>query len=188
MGTFSPGVPQPEEYNPAFGVYVTKAQAFADPVEKLDAQLAEVLSSFRSLDPNQQLYRYAPGKWSVKEILGHITDTERIFAYRALRVARTDQTPLPSFDQDLYVRASEADRCDWGELLEEFKYVRRASALMFRHLPEAAWLRTGTASNAPISVRALAYIIIGHAAHHLDILRERYLHFLLPSSVSPNML
>ena len=108
-------------------------------------------------------------------MLGHITDTERIFAYRALRVARNDQTPLPSFDQDPYVAASEAERCDWSELLEEFEHVRRASILLLRHLPQTAWTRTGTASGAPVSVRALAYIMIGHVEHHLDLLRERYL-------------
>jgi hypothetical protein len=175
MSAFNPGFPQTGEYNPSFAGYVSKARAFADPIQELDQQLHEVLSLLRPLDANRQLYRYAPGKWSVKELLGHITDTERIFAYRALRVARADQTPLPSFEQDSYVAASEVERCDWNELLQEFEHVRRASILLLRHLPEAAWARRGTASEAPISVRALAYIMIGHVAHHLEILHEHYL-------------
>jgi uncharacterized damage-inducible protein DinB len=169
------GLPQPGEYNPDFAGYIDKARSFADPIQKLDEQRREVLSLLRPLDAEEQLHRYAPGKWSVKELLGHIIDTERIFAYRALRVARADQTPLPSFEENAYAAASEAERCDWNELLDEFEHVRRASILLLRHLPEAAWTRMGTASEAPISVRALAYIMIGHVAHHLEILRERYL-------------
>lgn len=175
MSSFNPGVPQPGEYNRAFGGYVDKARPFADPIPKLDQQLHDLLSLLRPLDAGKQLYRYAPGKWSVKELLGHIIDTERVFAYRALRVARADQTPLASFEQDAFVAAAEIEPCDWSELLEEFEHVRRASILMLRHLPEAAWARTGTASDAPISVRALAYIMIGHVEHHLEILRQRYI-------------
>ncbi len=175
MGNFIPGTPQPGEYNPAFSGYVNKALAVSDPLQKLSDQLGEALSLLRPLDENQQQFRYAPGKWSVQEMLGHIIDTERIFSCRALRVARADQTPLPSFDQDPYVAAAEFERCDWIELLEEFEHVRRATILLLKHLPDAAWSRSGTASNAPITVRALAYILIGHVEHHLDILRERYL-------------
>jgi uncharacterized damage-inducible protein DinB len=175
MSAFLPGLPQPGEYNPSFAGYVNKARPFAAPVQKLGEQLRELLSLLRPLEPTHQHHRYASGKWSVKELLGHLIDTERIFAYRALRVARGDPTPLPSFDQDPYVAAAEADRCDWNELLEEFEHVRRASILLLRHLPETAWTRTGTASGAPITVRALAHIMIGHVEHHLDILRERYL-------------
>jgi hypothetical protein len=175
MASFHPGVPQPGEYNPAFAGYVSKAQSVADPVNKLGEQRDELLSLFRPLGADKQLYRYAPGKWSVKEVLGHIIDTERIFAYRALRVARADQTPLPSFEQDDYVAASEVEGCDWIELLDEFEHVRESSILLLRHLPEASWLRTGTASGAPITVRALAYIMVGHVEHHLEILRQRYM-------------
>jgi hypothetical protein len=175
MAFFHPGFPQPGEYNPAFGGYVSKAESVADPIEKLIAQRDDVVSLFQPLGADKQLYRYAPGKWSVKEVLGHITDTERIFAYRALRVARADPTPLPSFEQDGYVTASEVERCDWNDLLNEFEHVREATILLLRHFPEAAWGRTGTASGAPITVRALAYIMIGHVEHHLEILRQRYL-------------
>lgn len=175
MSAFNPGLPQTGEYNPAFAGYVSKARAFAAPIDRLEQQLHELLSLLGPLNSDKRLYRYAPGKWSVQQILGHLSDTERIFAYRALRVARADQTPLPSFEQDGYVVASEVERCGWTELLAEFEHVRRASILLLRHLPEAAWTRTGTASGAPISVRALAYIMIGHVEHHLEILRQRYL-------------
>jgi uncharacterized damage-inducible protein DinB len=175
MTTFQPGVPATDEYSPAAAGYVGKAGAVADPLGKLDDQLAEVLSLLEPLDEAQQLHRYAPGKWSVKDMLGHMIDTERIFAYRALRIARADATPLPGFEQDDYVAAAGTEACEWSELLEEFQHVRRASILLLRHLPEAAWMRRGVASNHPVTVRALAYIIIGHVTHHLDILRERYL-------------
>ena len=175
MSTFLPGVPEPGEYAPFFAGYVAKVQSCTDPVEKLDQQLAEVVSLLRPLDEKTQLHRYAPEKWSVKDLVGHVIDTERIFAYRALRIGRGDQTALPGFDENPYVQAAEVESCDWALLLEEFTHVRRASILMLKRMPEAAWTRTGTANGTPISVRALVYIMIGHVAHHLDILRERYL-------------
>src|SRR5260370_3503945 len=175
MTAFIPGLPQPGEYNPAFAAYIGKAQSFADPVEKLKDQIDDVLRVLRPLDAAMRLYRYAPGKWSVQEMLGHIIDAERIFAYRALRIARADQTPLASFEENDYVVAAQAERFDWSELLAEFEHVRKSSVLLLQRLPESAWVRTGTANNAPISVRALAYIMIGHVAHHLGVLRERYL-------------
>jgi len=108
-------------------------------------------------------------------MLGHIIDTERIFAYRALRIGRGDPTALPGFDENIYVQAAEVERCDWGLLLDEFIHVRRASILLLTRMPESAWLHTGTASGMSISLRAMVYVMIGHVAHHLDILRERYL-------------
>jgi hypothetical protein len=175
MSAFLPGPPQPGEYHPAFAAYIARAQSFADPVQKLSGQLDELLRLLRPLDTAKRLHRYAPGKWSIQEMLGHITDAERIFAYRALRIARADQTPLAPFEENDYVVAAQAERCDWNELLTEFEHVRKSSVLLFQHLPESAWVRTGTANNAPLSVRALAFIMIGHVAHHLDFLRERYL-------------
>jgi hypothetical protein len=184
MSTNIPGLPQPGEYSGAFALYVGKAESAVDPVRKLNDQLDETLSFFQSLDPSRRLYRYAPGKWSIQEMLGHIIDTERIFAYRAMRIARADQTPLPGFEQDPYVAAAEAERCDWDELLDEFEHVRKASILMLKHLPEAAWARMGISSGAPLSVRAMAYIMIGHVAHHLAILRERYTDLTAASSAA----
>lgn len=120
-------------------------------------------------------YRYAEGKWSVKEVILHIIDTERIMACRALRIGRGDKTPLPGFEQDDYVPFSGAGDRTPESLILEFKAVREANAQLFEHLPAEAWDFSGTASNNPITVRALAYIIVGHELYHRAILRERYL-------------
>lgn len=175
MPAFTPGAPEPNEYKPAFGGYIAKAQSVTDPVDSLERQLDEVLAELRALDPAKRLHRYAAGKWSIQEVLGHLIDTERIFAYRALRIARADQTPLPGFEENDYAVAAESDSADWNGLVAEFEHLRRSNILMFRSLPHAAWTRIGTASGAPMSVRAMAYIMYGHVAHHLDILRQRYL-------------
>jgi uncharacterized damage-inducible protein DinB len=120
-------------------------------------------------------YRYADGKWSIKQVVGHVSDAERIFAYRALRIARGDRTPLAAFDEDAYADAAASDRRTISALAAELKAVREATIALFDSLPEDAWTRTGTASEKTVSVRALAYIAAGHAQHHLKILLERYL-------------
>src|SRR5260370_7552313 len=153
MTAFIPGLPQPGEYHPAFAAYIGKAQSFADPVEKLKDQIDNVLRVLRPLDAAMRLYRYAPGKWSVQEMLGHIIDAERIFAYRALRIARADQTPLASFEENDYVVAAQAERCDWSELLAEFDPARTPSVLLLQHLPESPWLPTRTPTTAPVRTR-----------------------------------
>jgi hypothetical protein len=167
--------PPPTEFGASFAGYIAIAQTVTDPIGDLQLQLDEMVTLLRSLNPTQWHHRYAHGKWSLQELLGHISDTERIFAYRALRIARGDQTPLPGFEQDPYVEAAESDRCDSAILLQEFEHVRRSTIFMCRNFPEAAWTRIGTASNGPMSTRAMVYIILGHAEHHLGILRERYL-------------
>ncbi len=174
MNSFVPGIPAASEYNAAYGVYIGKAEKFAAPIDRLDEQLSEVLSLLEPLNEAQQLHRYAPGKWSVKEMLGHIIDGERVFSYRALRIGRGDTTPLPGFEQDGYVTLAESDRVEWSELLEEFEHVRRSTILMLRHFPPTAWVRMGTSSDISVSVRAMVYVIIGHVEHHLGILKERY--------------
>ncbi len=108
-------------------------------------------------------------------MLGHLIDTERIFAYRALRIARADATPLPGFEENAYVASAHSEAVPWDELVEEFETVRAATILLIKHFPEDAWLRMGTSSGQPISVRALTHVMIGHVEHHLDILRDRYL-------------
>ena len=123
----------------------------------------------------QQSHRYAEGKWSIKQVLHHLSDAERVFSYRAMRIARNDKTPLPSFDENAYVVAAEADGLEWSALLSEFESVRQSTLQMLRNSPEAAWTRLGVASGNPISVRALVLIMYGHVAHHLGIVRERYL-------------
>jgi hypothetical protein len=120
------------------------------------------------------LQRYADGKWSVKEVLGHLVDSERVFAYRALRVARNDQTPLAGFEQDDYVRNGPFARLSLPELIEDLTAVRQSSLSLFGNLDEKVWSRRGTANNSVISVRALAYIVAGHELHHRHILKEKY--------------
>jgi hypothetical protein len=129
----------------------------------------------RGLTETQAATRYAPDKWSIKELIGHIIDGERVFAYRLLCFARQDQTPLPGFEQDDYVRAGNFDNRQWSDLVEEFELVRRANLSLLRSLDEEAWMRRGTANDDEVSVRALAYIIAGHETHHMQILRTRYL-------------
>ena len=119
-------------------------------------------------------YRYAPDKWSIKEIVGHLCDTERVFAYRALRIGRGDTTPLASFDDQAYVAEVRAGDRALAGLAAEWGDVRRATIALFRNLPAEAWQRRGTASDQPTSVRALAYVIAGHVRHHLQVLEERY--------------
>jgi uncharacterized damage-inducible protein DinB len=121
------------------------------------------------------LHRYAEGKWTIKEILGHIVDDERIYVYRALRFARNDSTELPGFEQDHYARYSEANKREIGDLLDEFTLVRRSTIAFFKSLDDAALLRSGTADGKSVSVRALAYHIAGHELRHMNIIKERYL-------------
>jgi uncharacterized damage-inducible protein DinB len=127
------------------------------------------------LTEKQAEFRYAPGKWSIKETLGHVNDAERIFAYRLLRVARGDQTPLASFEQDGYIRAGNFSARSFSDLLQEFSTVRAASVSLVRSLDDAAWLRRGIASQKEVSALALAFIIAGHERHHRILLEQRYL-------------
>ena len=166
--------PEPSEHAPYYGRY-TSLVAKGDIVDTLARQGPETIALLSSLSDEQANYRYAPGKWSIKEMLGHVVDTERIFAYRALRIARNDQTPIEGFEQDDYVRGANFSEHRIKDMLEEFAIVRRASILLFQQLSPEAWLRHGTASQMGISVRALAYIIAGHEIYHRNALKEKYL-------------
>jgi uncharacterized damage-inducible protein DinB len=171
----NPGHPKTDEYAAFYAGYVAKAQGVTDPVMALESQLRETVAFLKPFSPAQQNHRYAEGKWSVKEVINHLTDSERIFSYRALCVGRNDKTPLPPFDENPYVAAAEAGSIEWGSLLSEFEAVRQSTMQLLRNLPDEAWTRVGVASGFPISVRALTWIIYGHVAHHLGIVRERYL-------------
>jgi uncharacterized damage-inducible protein DinB len=166
--------PNENEYAPYYGKYVQLVPA-GDVVATLARQLEETLSLLRGLSEEQADARYAPGKWSVKEVVGHISDTERIFGQRAFRFARNDLTPLPGFEQDGYVLAADFGRRSMQDLAEEFEHVRRANLHLFRNLSAEAWQRSGVASETEVSVRALAHIMAGHEAHHMQIIRSRYL-------------
>ena len=141
----------------------------------LESQLPETLSLLRGISEEKSAFRYAPGKWSVREVLGHVNDAERLFVFRAFWFARGFDSPLPSFDQDAAITTAGADARSWSSHVEEFAAIRAATVAFFRDLPAEAWARRGIASDNPFTVRALAYIAAGHAIHHGRILRERYL-------------
>ena len=140
----------------------------------LATQGAETVSTLQRVSDAQSQHRYAAGKWSIREVLGHINDTERLFVARAFWFARGFDTPLPSFDQHVAVAAAGAHDRSWSSLIEEFRTVRAATSSFFANLPEAAWTRRGIASDNPFTVRALAYLAVGHVTHHMRIVQERY--------------
>lgn len=166
--------PAPSEYAPYYQKYVSLVPA-GDVVETLRRQSADTLALLGAISEERAGTRYEPGKWSVKELVGHLLDSERVFTYRALRFARGDRTPLPGFDQDPYVRAGNFDARTLADLAAEFEQVRAATVSLLRSLDEEAWGRRGTANDNEVSVRALAYIVAGHEAHHVNILRTKYL-------------
>lgn len=144
-------------------------------VDAFEKQSASFIRFLETVPPEKYDYRYADGKWSIREVLQHIIDAERVFGYRALRFARKDGTPLPGFDENLFVANAKADKRSWDKLVEEFKVVRRSSELLFQSFDEEQLECSGVSSNHPNYVRALGFIIVGHAAHHQRITKERYL-------------
>jgi hypothetical protein len=165
--------PESNEYDPYYDRYISLVPG-ADIVSALQTQLDQTTAILSAVSEEKAGYRYAPGKWSAKDVLGHLTDTERIFAYRALRIARNDQTPIEGFEQDDYVRYGPFANCPMADLVQEFGHVRRASLSLFQNLEEDAWGRRGIANKAEISVRALAFILAGHELHHRKVLKEKY--------------
>lgn len=145
-----------------------------DIMSVLGAQTADVRERAGAFIPTREGFRYADGKWSVREVIGHVTDAERVFGFRAFCFSRGDENSLPSFDQDEYVARSGFDRCSLADLVQEFEQVREANLTVLRRLDDDTWRRMGTASGKPVSVRALAYIMAGHVRHHLHILSTRY--------------
>lgn len=166
--------PDETEYLPYYGRYISLVPE-GDILALLNKQSDETLALLRSIPESQAEFRYAPDKWSIKELVGHVIDSERIFAYRALRFARNDQTPLPGYEQDDYIRNASFNDYPLVELASEFESVRSSTLSLFKHLSDEAWHRRGVANDAEASVRALAYIIAGHELHHREILRNRYL-------------
>lgn len=167
--------PLPDEFAPAFAGYVARVATLSDPLQELPTQRARVRSRLAPLSDEQAAFRYAPGKWSIKEMVGHLSDTERVFAYRLLRLGRGDATPLASFDENDYARAAQAHERRFEDLLDEWLIVRDATTALARGLPESSWTNRGTStSGSPMSVRALLFIILGHTEHHLNVLAEKY--------------
>jgi hypothetical protein len=165
--------PTTSEYLPYFDRYVSLVTE-DDVLGLLNTQAQTVHSALSGLSEERAAYRYASGKWTVREALGHLIDTERIFGYRALSVARGETFSLPSFEQDDYVAAAGHDRAPVDELAEEFATLRRSHVLLFRHLDDEAWRRIGTVNQHPTSARALAYIMTGHVRHHAHVFSDRY--------------
>ena len=168
------GRPAPNEAAPYYFTYIDRI-ASDDAVAALESQLDPTLRLAATISEEQSLRRYAPDKWSIRQLLSHVNDAERVLLYRTLWFARGFDTPLPSFDQDVAVPAAAADQFSWASHVEEFRAVRLATLAFFRHLPPEAWTRAGIASGNPFTVRALAYAIAGHVAHHTAVLQERYL-------------
>jgi hypothetical protein len=166
--------PQPGEYSPYHDNYISlvKDDDVLAALEDQRRQMVLLLSGRTEADGN---LRYAPDKWSLKEVLGHINDTERIMSYRALRISRGDQTPIEGFEQDDYVRNAPFARRSLADLIEDYIAVRGATISLFRNLDESAWTRRGVANKNEVTVRALAFIIAGHELHHRRILEEKYL-------------
>src|ERR1700741_4409465 len=172
LTAFAP--PAEDEYLPYYGRYISRVTE-GDLLARLEAQLGDVAAFFRAVPAEKEEHRYAPGKWSIKETVGHLSDVERVMAYRALRIARDDATPLAGFDENAYVPAANFDRRSMESLVDEWCDVHRATISLFRSLDGEAATRRGVANDASISVRALAYIIAGHTEHHLEIVRTKYL-------------
>jgi hypothetical protein len=168
------GRPENSEAGPYYFTYINQVQG-DDPVRVIQAQLDEALPFLTGITEERSLYRYAPDKWTIREALSHVTDTERVFALRALWFARGLDSPLPSFDQNIAASGAAADGIPWAAHVEEFGHVRRASISLFRNMPNGAWMRSGVASENRFTVRAMAFITAGHWEHHLKILREKYL-------------
>ena len=146
-----------------------------DIVPAIESQMGETLQFLQGISEEKSLSTYEPGKWTIREVLNHVNDGERLFLGRAFWFARGFQDPLPSFEQDLAVQAAEANRTSWAELVDEFRAVRLSTISFFKNLPAGAWTRTGVASDAEVSVNAIAYIIAGHVVHHTNVLKDRYL-------------
>jgi hypothetical protein len=164
--------PEATEYASYHSNYIALVPE-TDILSVLNSQLEEMLTLFRSISNEEGNTRHPPYTWSVKEVMGHLTDAERIFGYRALRFAREDPTPLPAFEENAYVRSAGFDSYRVSDLASEFEFLRRSHLCLFRSLSAEAWQRRGVANNNPVSVRALAYIMAGHVLHHGGILHKR---------------
>lgn len=174
MSATAPSKPQANEYAEYYGRYVSLVPE-GDVVDTLSTQMGETLALLRSIPEERAGYAYEPGKWTIRQLVGHVIDGERIFAYRALAIARGDRANLPSMEQDEYMEHANFDARTLASLCEEYEHVRRANVLMMRNFDAEAWARRGVASDNEVTVLALAHIIAGHELHHLNVLRARYL-------------
>lgn len=166
--------PEKNEYAPYYNNYISLIDG-DNVMPVLNSQVAEICSMFADVPEEQGTFAYADGKWTIKELLSHLIDGERIFAYRIHRISRGDKTPIEGFEQDDYIANSNANNRSFADLLDEFDFQRRSNLLMVNNISDEGSKRMGTASDNPVSVRALTYIMAGHVSHHVKILKERYL-------------
>ena len=164
--------PEKNEYADYYDKYISLVDG--DVLPMLDAQAAELRAMFAALPDEKGTYKYADDKWTLKEVLSHLIDGERFFAYRMLRISRGDKTPIEGFEQDDYIENSNANNRSFADLLDEFDLQRRSNILFVKNLSDEATMRLGTASGYTVSVRALVYMLAGHVRHHVNILKERY--------------
>lgn len=169
--------PTSEEFAPFYSDYIQRAAARGDVTSALPLQLDEMESALAGLSDSQARFKPGPQEWSIKEVVSHLIDAERVFSYRMFRIARKDKTPLPGFEQEDFVRESGADDIPLRELLDEFAFLRRANILAIKNTKEASFAEVGTASGSPVSARALVYMLVGHVEHHMASLKEKYLPF-----------
>ena len=166
--------PETTEFAPYYNNYISLIEG-NEAMSVLEAQSAEMRSMFSDVAEEKGTFAYAEGKWTIKELLSHLIDGERMFAYRVLRISRGDKTPIEGFEQDGYIENSNANNRSFAELLDEFDLQRRSNLLLLNNISDEGSKRIGTASDNPVSVRALTYIMAGHVRHHIHILKERYL-------------
>jgi hypothetical protein len=166
--------PTDTEYAQYYAGYVALVPD-GDLLVSMEQQMADTQKLLRGIGEAKSEYRYAPDKWSIREVVGHLSDSERVFTYRALRFARADATPLPGYDEKLWAKTTNAHARTMVSLLDDFQVLRAATLSLFRGFDAADWDRSGPANNNPVSVRALAWIVAGHERHHVKIVKERYL-------------
>jgi uncharacterized damage-inducible protein DinB len=181
LGTLADMPPAPSlrapgtgEFDPFYAGYLARVQHVFDPIGELTAQRGRVHRILAAVPEPRGSFRYAPGKWSIRELVGHLADAERIFGYRLLRIARGDRTALAGWDEAVYAQTAGFDARELRELADDWTAARDSTIALVQGLPDDCWERRGTANNAGVSARALLYIILGHAEHHLAVLAERY--------------
>jgi hypothetical protein len=168
------GVPERSEAAEYYFKYIDRITD-ADIISVLEGQVEKTVTFLRGISEAKSLHRYAPEKWSIRQVWGHVNDSERVFVSRALWFARGFDSPLPSFEQEIAAQAAQSDSVPWAQHVNEFLQIRLATIAFFRNLPAEAWKRSGIASGFQFTVRAMAYIVAGHTSHHAAIVRERYL-------------
>ena len=167
--------PTHEEYAPFYSDYIQRAISRNDVMAALPLQIDEIKSALGHLTDEQARFKFGPLEWSIKEVIGHLNDVERVFSYRLLCVSRNDQTPLPGFEQEHYVREAGFDNFSLSDLINQFEFLRRTNIILINNISDQAALRLGTASGATVSARALIYMLVGHVEHHMASLHEKYL-------------